>query len=146
MYWSPSSLHGNTFWMIPRIRRDLYQHHLILSKCEFQHWQVMKSERYLGVRIHRSSDSGVFFVCLFCFCFFFCMLVRQLWASLVSQTVKNPPAMQEILAARFRSERSKIDTLLFHELHDFKASHLDFLILHFLVKDNMYYIGKLKIQ
>ena len=53
--------------------------------------------------------------------------------------------MQKILA-RFRIERSKTDTLLFHKLHDFKANHLDFLILHFLMEDNMYYIGKLKIQ
>ena len=74
------------------------------------------------------------------------MLLKQLWASLVSQTVKNPPAMQEILAAGFRIERSKTDTLLFHELHDCKASHVDFLVLNFLMEDNMYDIGKLKIQ
>ena len=53
--------------------------------------------------------------------------------------------MQEILA-RFRTERSRTDTLLFHKLHDFKASRLDFMKLHFLMEDNMYYIGKLKIQ
>ena len=54
--------------------------------------------------------------------------------------------MQEILAAGFRIERSKTDTLLFHELHDCKASHVDFLVLNFLMEDNMYDIGKLKIQ
>ena len=106
----------------------------------------MKSERYLGGKDPSSLQIQVFFVCLLCFCFFFCMLLKQLWASLVSQTVKNPPAMQEILAAGFRIERSKTDTLLFHELHDCKASHLDFLVLNFLMEDNMYDIGKLKIQ
>ena len=93
-----------------------------------------------GVRILRSSDSGVF--CLLVLLLFFLLHVGEM--ALGFPGVSD--SKESTCDARFRIERSKTDTLLFHKLHDFKASRLDFLKLHFLMEDNMYYIGKLKIQ